>query len=92
MLFHKVVAVYGLTAAQILAVKDSMTAEKTFLYCGLPTVNQILYQTDQKKKLPQDSLIAQAWRRASSVPGHCVRHLKVRGRRWACWDRSTCKP
>ncbi len=40
MSFHKVVAVSGLTAAQILAVKDSMSAENTFLYLGLPTCLQ----------------------------------------------------
>ncbi len=42
MSFHKVAVVNGLTAQRILAVKDCMSAEKTFLYSGLPTVNQIL--------------------------------------------------
>jgi hypothetical protein len=35
MSFHKVSVVTGLTAQRILSVKDSMTAEKTFLYLGL---------------------------------------------------------
>ncbi len=47
--FHKVAAVSGITAGQIVSVKASMSAEKTFLYLGLPTVNQILYQADIDK-------------------------------------------
>ncbi len=72
--FHKVAAVSGITAGQIVSVKASMNAEKTFLYLGLPTVNQILYQADVDK-LPSDSLISQAWRWAASVPGHLVRQI-----------------
>ncbi len=86
---HKV-AVNNLTAQRILSVKDSMIAEKTFLYSGLPTVNQILYQSDIDQ-VPKESLVTQARRWAASVPGHLVRHLKVR-RRWACCGCSLCKP
>jgi hypothetical protein len=76
MSFHKVAAMSRLTAQQILSVKDSMSAAKTFLHLGLPTVNQILYESDFDK-LPKESLVAQAWRWEASVPGHSVRHLKA---------------
>ncbi len=45
MSFHKVAVANGLTAQRILSVKDSMSAQKTFLYLGLPTVNQIASDT-----------------------------------------------